>query len=246
MSLFITVVSILVAIAATLVAWFTVREDRRRSSARVAALIAGPEPSDDFGQFGEMRFVSEDAEPDDRTAAVDARGLFDEPERQRTVPLRPAAVAAGGLALVALVSVVWLVSQPAGAERAADKPAPALELMSLSHERRGDELTIMGLVRNPASGAELDSAHAVVSLFDEQNRFISTARSPLALRRLAPGGESSFRVTTTIPLDLGRYRVSFRRMEGGIVPHVDRRAPTATPQGHGTAPGPAPVRRAGL
>jgi hypothetical protein len=48
-------------------------------------------------------------------------------------------------------------------------------------------------------------------------------RAPLDFRLLGPGDESPFQVAVPSPGPISRYRISFRRNEGGVVPHVDRR-----------------------
>jgi hypothetical protein len=101
--------------------------------------------------------------------------------------------------------------------------ATALELMSLRQEMTDGKLTISGLVRNPRGGVTQERLTAVVFFFDGQGGFLSSTRAPLDYRALAPGDESPFQLSAPAPAGVARYRVSFRRDEGAVVPHVDRR-----------------------
>jgi hypothetical protein len=145
-----------------------------------------------------------------------------------------------GLAMAAAIFFVvlaggayWLISGPNGGAQATSASGAAvnapLELMSLRHERVGTRLSLSGLVRNPAAGAPIDSLNAVVFLFDAQGGFITSARTGVDFKRLAPGDESPFVITMDAPANVARYRVSFRT-EAGILAHVDRRSeqPAAT------------------
>ena len=59
-------------------------------------------------------------------------------------------------------------------------PAAApLELLSLTSTRRGAELSVAGLVRNPSTGGALERVAAVVLFFDERGGFLTSARAPL-------------------------------------------------------------------
>ena len=101
--------------------------------------------------------------------------------------------------------------------------ATALELMSLRQEMTDGTLTISGLVRNPRGGVTQEKLTAVVFFFDGQGGFLSSTRAPLDYQALAPGEESPFQLAAPAPAGVARYRVSFRRDEGAVVPHVDRR-----------------------
>jgi hypothetical protein len=72
---------------------------------------------------------------------------------------------------------------------------------------------------------------AVVFFFDGQGGFLSSTRAPLDYRALAPGEESPFQLSAPAPPGVARYRVSFRRDEGAVVPHVDRRQQVQQQQG---------------
>jgi hypothetical protein len=110
-----------------------------------------------------------------------------------------------------------------GANGANGAVTTALELMSLNQEMQDGKLTISGLVRNPRGGVPQERLTAVVFFFDGQGGFLSSTRAPLDYRALAPGDESPFQLSAPAPAGVARYRVSFRRDEGAIVPHIDRR-----------------------
>jgi hypothetical protein len=106
--------------------------------------------------------------------------------------------------------------------------AAPLELVALEQTRAGEALTIQGVVRNPHAGAMIDRLAVVVAFLDASGQQLASVRAPLDYRTLAPGDESPFQVTTAVPTGVTRYRVSFRRDEGTIVPHVDRRQQEAS------------------
>jgi hypothetical protein len=118
-------------------------------------------------------------------------------------------------------------AQPAVAAQQVNTP---LELLSLRHEREGVNLSVAGLVRNPAAAPIVERLSAVVFLFDQQGQFVTSARAPIDFLKLTPGDESPFVVKVAAPQSVARYRVSFRT-EDGTLPHVDRRGdpPAAAP-----------------
>jgi hypothetical protein len=126
-----------------------------------------------------------------------------------------------GLALTGIY--VW--NRPSTATSAAAS-AP-LELVSLRHERQGDQLIVSGLVRNPLAGPTIARLSAVVFTFDRQGTFVASGRAQLDVARLGAGDESPFSIAVPQAAGVGRYRVSFRT-DDSVVPHLDRRAPPAT------------------
>ncbi len=237
--LFVTVVSVLIATAMSAVAWRVVREERRRSEARVASL-ATEIHSAHFRSERDLELGSEygDAEP----VATASDGLF------ATIQPAPAGsrfatvlafgvIVVGSIATVALLSSSGSRGTTPAAHRAAsenranaashdDIAAPVnplpLELVALGHDRDGDRLTVRGVVRNPSSGAAVQRLTAVVFLFNRDGGFLGSGRATVESPALAPGGESTFVVTVPGAAEVGRYRVSFRT-EDRVVPHVDRR-----------------------
>jgi hypothetical protein len=174
----------------------------------------------------------------DSFAAAAADRLFTEGDAVTRASERPRAMLAVGVGagILALILVLWWVGRligpgidpRTGGTSVATVAAAPLELVSLEQTRDGDALTIHGVVRNPHAGSTVDRLAAVVAFFDPTGKQLASVRAPLDFRTLAPGDESPFQVTTTVPAGVTRYRVSFRRDEGTIVPHVDRRQQEAS------------------
>ena len=201
-----TVTAVIVALAAVVYAWRVARTNQLRSEARVAALAAAID-----GTVGDT--------PAPMFAGTPRSGLQGRPLLKLGVGF---AMAVGIIVLVAMSS-----DRPA---TSADEPLPAsnakstqeLELLSMRHARAGDQMTVMGLVRNRGD-APSTAITAVVFVFDRDGGFVASGRAPLEFAGISNGDESPFQVTIPEVKDVGRYRVSFRT-ESGIVPHVDRRA----------------------
>lgn len=131
--------------------------------------------------------------------------------------------AIGLFVVIAALSGIYVWNRPsAQTVSAAEATNAPLELVALRHQRRGDVMTISGLVRNPHGGRSIQSLSAVAFTFDKQGTFLASGRAPLDFPLLQPGDESPFTVTVPNSPGIGRYRVTFRT-ESGIVPHVDRR-----------------------
>lgn len=183
-----------------------------------------------------------------RTPGVPAPDLFREPEPVTTDGRRlMLAVALGSCVLLAAFSVVLALNPRPGA-REATSPAAArvaspLELVALDHARRGDGLSVRGLVRNPSTGTPVRDLVAVVFLFDRSGGYIGTAQAPVLESELAPGRDTPFDVPVGAGQRVARYRLSFR-VASAPVPHVDRRAP-ARPAAPETSRVPA-IQRASL
>ena len=163
-------------------------------------------------------------------------GLFADVPEARPADAR-GAIALAGVVLVAAMALgyVW-VGRPApaaSAPAARSEAAPAataptqggipLELMSLSHEQRAGTLVVRGLVRNPVSGSDRTGLVASVMLLDQAGGFLGSGRAPLETTRLRPGDAVGFAVELPSHKDVRRYRVTFRGVDGGLVPHADRR-----------------------
>jgi len=201
---FVTLVSLAIAAALSVIAWHLVSVDRRRADARVAALAAEIQAKPELIPLA--------------TPEV-ARGLG---SRWRV------AGAAVSVTLAVLLAVsLWVWS---GGPSSGDPVAPAgraapLELLSLGFERNGDRLSISGLVRNPASGVTRRGVVALVFLFDgTSGAFVASARARLHAATLRPGEESPFTIAVTDRTVASRYRIGFRAEDGDLIPHVDRRA----------------------
>ncbi len=251
-----TLISLTFALAMLVVVWRTLREERRRSAARVEMLEAASRAQQSAAPlaWNEPALKPTLEVPDEPlprpNAAVAllslAAGLGAESEADpdphdlfasSAAPTRAARrfgmVAAVGILAVGTVGaavVSWnLRGRPSQKQTVAQAEMVStrspLELVSLSHRRDGDSLTVTGLVRNPGNGASIKSLTAVVSFFARDGAFITSARTAIDYSTLLPGDESPFVVTVQRPGNVGRYRVSFRTDER-VVPHVDHREDT--------------------
>jgi hypothetical protein len=237
--LIVTLTSLLLAAIMSVIAWRLSGDERRRSDERVAALAedirrAGDgrgriTPHGDEGTPWRGNDLASSRSGNDPAG----QGLFAPPPPSRSWR---SALLAGVVVLVsAAVSVAALGSgqlrrvlraaDSAGRAPAAVVAAPPLELVALGHERAGDQLTVRGVVRNPASGAPVDRLTAVVLLFTPDGGFLTSGRAVVDAPALRPGGESTFAVTVPRAGDVGRYRVSFRA-DDKLIPHLDRRHET--------------------
>lgn len=236
----ITAVSLVVAFVMSVTAWRLMREEKQRSAARIAALSAGDDAPVDL-PIAETKPVSkspwkqavvpqiaqaETVEPTitHSTGFLGAAPVErDNGDRQKTLAF--AAVVffvclAGGTA--------WVMSAPEGTSAVAVGPNSPLELVSLTHSRQKDRLSVSGLVRNPAAGKPVERLSAVVLLFDRTGTFVTSSKAHVDFLRLGAGDETPFVVTIDAPESVARYRVSFRTDEG-VVPHIDRRADSPAP-----------------
>ncbi len=229
----ITLLSLALAAGMAIVTWRVLQEARQRAGARVASLEEGLMAS--LGGVApdlDLRDTS-DLDTGIDPAPAPARGLL--------------TLGIGGGVILALIFAIWadvrLTAPGIGASAdqrgaaAAQGPAPPpaaaaaaapLELVALEQSRASDGLTVHGVVRNPPGGAMIDRLAVVVAFYDANGQQLASVRAPLDFRTLAPGDESPFQVTTDLPTGVTRYRVSFRRDENTIVPHVDRRQQEAS------------------
>jgi hypothetical protein len=217
----ITIVASSVAAAAVIALVAAYRADRRRSTARVAALrqLAGEaEPAGEL-PLGEIELEV----PASHAATEGDRPMFDErpaaspwPRRAAAALVVAAVAAAAGYALLPTRG-----SEPASA--GARTPAP-LELLSLRHTQEKERLVVTGLVQNPRAGEPLSRIVATAFLFAADGTFLASGRAPLDFSTLAPGDESPFVVSVPVTGTVARYRIGFRGEDGRVIAHVDRRA----------------------
>jgi flagellar basal body-associated protein FliL len=246
--LVVTIASVAFAAVMGLVAWRIAREERRRSTARVAALSAEIHAADamESERYAEVG-VRMEAPLRYRAPAAPARQRFDDlpigdgPGAPRAPSFatadatgtRSVAVVALGVFIVAAIAgvAIFMSGSPSApqpvphANTAAQQPAAAqapLELIALGHERAGNQLTVRGIVRNPALGEAVQQLEAVVFVFDRGGGLAASGRAPVQQPTLAPGAEAPFLVSIADAKDIGRYRVSFRTHDR-VVPHLDRR-----------------------
>jgi hypothetical protein len=232
----ITLVSLALASAMSVITLRMVALDRRRESARVAALVDLAREDDDLLPMSR----SEDRPLQTRTESAPT-DIFTQTDRESPAGRRFVAVlTVAGLMAAAVGALIFARSEPtpgtqSPATASAAPPADpatvgtvgtALELMSLRHERDGEKLTITGLVRNPRQGAGVERVSAVVYVFDPAGTFLASGRALVDYTKLDPGDESPFVVSVVAPGTIGRYRVGFRGQDGAVVSHVDRRSGT--------------------
>lgn len=235
----VTLVSLALAVTMGALAWRVVALDRRREAARVAALAALAGEDDlplavaEHAIYADRAHTPEHAESAERRGATHPQ-IFSHEEHESPAGRRLVAVAAVAAVMAAGVGALLFARGSAHGRDGADLQTAAraseegdvrapLELVSLRHERTGDRLTITGLVRNPPGGARVERANAVAFVFDPNGTFIASGRALVDFVTLDPGDESPFVVTVTAPGRVGRYRVGFRRQDGAVVSHVDRR-----------------------
>ncbi len=223
----ITVVSLLVAIAMTWVAWRLAQAERRRSDARVAALAAEIH-RDPLADLPIYRAESIVQRPALRAPVTDGNPMFAAaPAAARS---RVAAASAAGVFVVGSGAALAVVlggpsaSSRVAADVASASPATAapLELVALGHERDGDALSVHGTIRNPATSNEIDGLDVVVFLYRRDGGLATSTRAPVVPAAVVPGGEATFRVVVPDAAVVARYRVSFRTSQQ-VVAHVDRR-----------------------
>ena len=244
----VTVVALALAIGMSVVAWRLLRDNRQRSSVRVAALrdmAAETERPARFASLDEIR-------QEDGTDARDAWDLGLEPRpasraaalpdamfgsttnvRTGAPPRRWLALAVVGLLMAAAASTVYALHRPMMAGESSLTPEPSaprdggprpIELLSLRHGTdTGGAFTVTGLVQNPLTGQAVRKVTAVVYLFDREGTYFASGKAALEFAVLQPGDESPFVVHVPNVSRVSRYRVGFRSEEGGIVAHVDRR-----------------------
>ncbi len=227
----ITLAAVGIAIAMSAIAIRLLRQERRRSAARVRALaqLAGDvadESPEDVRASADVDFELE-ADPAFEVAGVP--DLFAGP--LPSSPWRRRAPIIAGLAGVVLVAVLLLRPSASATNGTADAVTAAaaslqakpLDLLSLRHTQDGPSLTITGLVRNPRGAAALTKLTATAFLFASDGTFLTSGRAPLDFTTLGPGDESSFVITVPVATSVTRYRVSFRDENGRVIAHVDRR-----------------------
>ena len=246
----ITVVSLIVALVMSVTAWRLMRDEKRRSAARIAALSTaafGDAAADRFPELPiaappvEHRIARAPWKPatpiappvpveTPEPAITHATGFLGSTSIERDTGGRQRSLAIAAFVLFAIMSggLAWMMSGPEGTSAVAVGPNSPLELVSLSHARQNEKLAVSGLVRNPVSGKPVERLSAVVFLFDRTGTFVTSSRAHVDFLKLGAGDESPFVVAIDAPPTVSRYRVSFRT-DDGVVPHIDRRGESPAP-----------------
>jgi hypothetical protein len=244
------------AMAASLsvIVWRMLRDERRRSEARVVALTtmaAAPAPrtsapapraSTPAPRASHLAPRVPDLELEIRQAPVPAAVMFAEREAASPWGHRVAVMAGLGLVVASAILFSLTAGGRTGARRAAAPGAAAataqpaspaaaagLELLSLRDARQPGSLTITGLVQNPRGGTPLSRVTVTAYAFDDKGAFLASGRAPLDVTALAPGDESPFVVAVPVTEAVARYRIGFRGEDGRVIAHIDKRqmAPVA-------------------
>ena len=202
----------------------TVREERRRSAARVQLLE----------ELAAKRAAKHAAAPitdlDLRPArhVVTSHELFHEEQKASPWPRRFAVI--GTMAVVLAAAIIALYGVPRAGEIATDAASSAtepaavpLELLSLRHATDGGILTVTGLVQNPRAGAPLARVNATLFVFGADGSLLTSGRAPLDYISLTPGDESPFVIRVPVSGRVERYRVGFRGEDDRVIAHIDRR-----------------------
>jgi hypothetical protein len=232
----VTLLSMAMAVALSTVVWRLLRDERRRSEARVAALAdmmarAGAEDA----RKSSRPFVSEphvvrgfDLALNEPSPHVASAPLFTEPEHSS--PWRGRAVIMGALALAATAALLVALTirdrgraQAAAAGSTTAAAAQPLELLSLRDSRDGNTLTISGVVQNPRNSGMLRQVTVTALAFDAGGTQVASGHALIDITALAPGDESPFVVSVPLTGAVARYRIGFRGEDGRVIAHVDRR-----------------------
>lgn len=221
----VTLLSLGMATALSVIVWRMLRDEKQRSEARIAALAlmaarpASPPPS---------RLHT-------APASTPTSGMFEEHVEESPWKNRLAVMTALGLVLASVILFALAANTstaPARSTAAAGAathaaatagPAAGLELISLRDSRQAGSLTITGLVRNPSQGAPLDRITVTAYTFDEKGSFLASGRALIDVTALAPGDESPFVVSVPVAETVARYRIGFRGEDGRVIAHVDKR-----------------------
>ena len=245
----VTLISLAIAAALAVVVMKLLRDDRRRSEARIAALTElAEEPEVErspaprrppAAPIGEPA-ASLTIRPTRRVADLEIRplaaaapavsDLFETPAQASPWGRRFAVI--GVIVLVGSATLFALMQRRGGvetepahaAQEAGAQSGSPLELVSLRHSREGETLTITGLVQNPKAGAPQTRLVVTAVVFGPDGTFLAGGRAPLDYTRLNSGDESPFVITVPVKGTVARYRVGFRAEDGNVVAHVDRRS----------------------
>jgi hypothetical protein len=235
----VTLLSMGMAAALSVIVWRMLRDERHRSEARVAALAGmAARPVPQRRQPAALDLPIRSSAPAAPSTAASARApmgsMFVEPAEPSPWGHRFAVMA--GLGLVIASGILFALASSdssgvsaksaAGAHAPAQAAAPAaaagLELVSLRDSRKSDSLTITGMVRNP-QGATLSRVTVTAYTFDDKGSFLASGRALIDVTSLAPADESPFVVTVPVTDAVARYRIGFRGEDGRVIAHVDKR-----------------------
>ena len=204
------------ALSLSVVVWRMVRDDRRRSDARVHALTdLAVRP--DLHALGPSPALS--LSPPDQTSAWATRSAI-------MLCLALAITTVVLMMLTAATRASIAVPSSTSPMQATGGGAP-LELLSLRNTREAGTLTIAGLVRNPPAAGALRNLTVTAEAFDASGTRVASGAAAVDVKTLEPGDESPFVLSITTSDPVARYRVSFRGADGRVIQHLDRRQQAA-------------------
>ena len=64
-------------------------------------------------------------------------------------------------------------------------------------------------------------------LFDKDGAYFASGKAELEFPALRPGEESPFSVKIPNVTEIGKYRIGFRRDDGSVIAHLDKRGQRA-------------------
>lgn len=219
----VTLLSMGMAGALSIIVWRMLRDERQRGDARAAALttLAARTPTGAVSADLAIR----------QPAPAGMGSLFEEHPAESPWGQRFAVMGALGLVLASVIFIALAATAKTSARAgtvennaAAAVPARAsLELISLRDSRQPSSLTITGLVRNVDSAASLPRVSVTAYAFDDKGLFVASGRTLIDVTSLAPGDESPFVITVPTADPIARYRIGFRSEDGRVIAHVDKR-----------------------
>jgi hypothetical protein len=219
----VTLLSMGMAGALSIIVWRMLRDERQRGDARVAALatMAARTPSSGASVDLHMR----------QPAPIAMGSMFedrpaDSPWGQRFAVMGALSLVLASVIFFALSAATRTSTRVAAAENPAAAAVPArasLELISLRDTRQQGSLTITGLVRNVDAAASLPRVTVTAYTFDDKGLFLASGRALIDVTSLAPGDESPFVINVPVSDTVARYRIGFRGEDGRVIAHVDKR-----------------------
>jgi hypothetical protein len=237
----VTLLSMAMAASLSVIVWRMLRDERRRSDARVVALTAKASTSKlepRSSNIGPRDFDLEIREaPAPASVSATASRMF--VGRQVSSPWGPRFVVMAGLGLVVASVILFALTATgkaastrqagrtavtaAAAETGTTPGGAGLELLSLRDTRQPGSLTITGLVQNPRGGAPLSRVTVTAYAFDDNGAFLASGRALIDVTALSPGDESPFVVSVPVTETVARYRIGFRGEDGRVIAHIDKR-----------------------
>ena len=230
----ITLVSLAMTIAFGVILARLVRDERRRSDARVAVLR---EMADATSNRADVLDPTDDLELGHTSGVPGAADLFVRAEPRPAWPRRLAVAGTIGVVVIVAAGALRSRSTPPDSAvqtntRAASAQTPGLlELLSLKQTQGTNALTITGLVQNPRDGAVLSNVKATALLFGADGTFLASGGAALDFTVLRPGDESGFVINVPVTSTVARYRVGFRSEDGHVIGHIDRRSASTMASG---------------